>query len=187
MKQTQPDGPADRQIFPMAPLIRFTLVALYLSLAAPLPLLAPSSSQQALLGLALALGLGLVLAVSSEQVLLDATGIQVTHPQWCAWLLRRGWQLEWRAIEGITPVATSQGGRVFYLRCGDRACLLPQRIAHFPEFLERLGRETGLETEAIGRISPPWTYQLLALICAVMLTAELTWGLLALKAGLMPL
>ncbi|MEB3169987.1 MAG: hypothetical protein VKK43_01300, partial [Synechococcaceae cyanobacterium] len=116
-------------------------------------------------------------AATSEQVELSASGIRVGHPAWCAWLLRRGWQLEWGEIEAITPVATSQGGRVFYLRSGERAFLLPQRIAAFEAFLARFERETGLPTSAIGRISPPWTYQLLAVLSGALLLGELAWAL----------
>jgi hypothetical protein len=34
-----------------------------------------------------------------------------------------------------------------------------------------------LDTSAIGRISPPWTYQLLAVLTGLMLLGELAWGL----------
>jgi hypothetical protein len=158
----------------MAPWIRFPLVALYLALTLPLPLLAPGGLR---LALALAFGLGLVLvwAATSEQVELSASGIRVGHPSWCAWLLRRGWQLTWTQVEAITPVATSQGGRVFYLRSGERAYLLPQRVAGFEAFLARFARESGLDTSAIGRISPPWTYQLLAVLSGILLLGELGW------------
>ena len=168
--------------FPMAPLIRFTLVSLYLALAAPLPWLAPAGLQTAL-WLALAAGLLLVWAATSEEVQLSSSGLRVGHPAWCAWLLRRGWQLPWQAIEAITPVATSQGGRVFYLRSGDQAFLLPQRIAAFDVFLRRFSLATGLDTSSIGRISPPWTYQLLAGLSATMLLGELAWGLFTLRAA----
>jgi hypothetical protein len=167
---------AQEAAYPMAPLIRFTLVGLYLALAAPLPWLAPAPLQLPL-WLALGLGLLLVWAITSEQVQLDRNGIRVGHPAWCAWLLRRGWQLPWASISAITPVATSQGGSVFYLRSGDESLLLPQRIARFPEFLERFQQETDLDTSSIGRISPPWTYQLLAVLCALMLLGELAWGI----------
>lgn len=176
--------PADRATahFPMAPLIRFTLVSLYLALAAPLPWLAPAGLQPWLWS-ALAGGLLLVWAATSEQVEVSSSGLRVGHPAWCAWLLRRGWQLPWESIEAITPVATSQGGRVFYLRSGNQAFLLPQRIAAFETFLSRFSQETGLDTSAIGRISPPWTYQLLAGLSATMLLAELAWGIFSLLAA----
>ncbi len=172
--------------YPMAPLIRFTLISLYLALVAPLPVLA-SGALQAVLWLALPLGLGLVVAATSEQVELNATTIRVGHPRWCAWLLRRGWSLPWGAIRGLTPVATSQGGRVFYVRAEDgSAYLLPQRVAAFDDFLGHFGRGTGLDVSAIGRISPPWTYQLLAVLSGAMLVGEVAWGISALapSAGL---
>ena len=195
----------------MAPLIRGTLVALYLALVLPLPWLASADLRTALI-LALPLGLILVLAATSEQVVLDGQGIAVGHPPWCRWLWRRGWQLPWSAVRGLTPVATSQGGRVFYIRTAGcatdviasggtasdgtasdgtatgglatggsrpasgadgRSYLLPQRLEHFEDFLSRFAAASGLATDDIGRISPPWTYRLLALLSGVMLVGEL--------------
>jgi len=186
----------------MAPLIRFTLVALYLALVLPLPLLAPPELRPLLL-LALVVGLLAVLAMTSEGVQLDQHGIVVGHPAWCAWLLRRGWSLAWSEVVGLTPVATSQAGRVYYVRSrpaaspdpgapnaaagkaasaspGEAASqtmagpayLLPQRVADFDDFLARFSQSSGLDTSTIGRISPPWTYQLLALLSALMLAGE---------------
>jgi len=172
-----------RARYPMAPLIRFTLIALYLALVAPLPYLA-TGSLSVLLWLALPLGLALVLAATSEAVDLTAETIRVGHPGWCAWLLRRGWSLPWSAIQGLTPVATSQGGWVYYVRAEDgSAYLLPQRVAAFEEFLTDFGQETGLDTSSIGRISPPWTYQLLAILSGLLLLGELVWGLWSLGLG----
>jgi hypothetical protein len=169
--------------YPMAPLIRFTLISLYLALVAPLPVLA-TGALQTTLWLALPLGLALVVAATSEAVDLTAETIRVGHPGWCAWLLRRGWSLPWSAIRGLTPVATSQGGRVYYVRAEDgSAYLLPQRVAAFEEFLTHFSQETGLDTSSIGRISPPWTYQLLALLSGLLLLGELVWGLWSLGLG----
>ncbi|CAK6686627.1 hypothetical protein [Synechococcus sp. CBW1107] len=160
------------QRYPMAPLIRFTLISLYLALVLPLPVLAPTELQ-AWLWAALPLGLVLILALVSEQVELSDSGIRVGHPAWCGWLLRRGWQLNWDQITGLTPVATSQGGRVFYVRTKNgSAYLLPQRVQAFEDFLSRFSQASGLDTSSIGRISPPWTYQLLAALCCAFLGSE---------------
>ena len=165
--------------YPMAPLIRFTLLGLYLALVLPLPLLAPSGLRLPLL-LATITGLVLVVAITSERVELDGHGLRVGHPPWCAWLLRRGWQLPWSHITALTPVTTSQGGRVYYVRSAatedglsGAAWLLPQRVARFKDFLERFDAATGIDTRSISRISPPWTYQLLALLSALLLAGEL--------------
>lgn len=163
--------------YPMATVIRLTLVCLYLALVAPLPWLAPAASQA---GVWLAVGLGLVLivAITSEQVVVDDSGIAVGHPRWCRWLLRRGWALDWPSVSALTPVATSQGGRVFYVRSPDgSAFLLPQRVANFDDFLSRFSAASGIDTTTIGRISPPWTYHLLAGLSAALLLAELAFGL----------
>ena len=160
------------QVYPMAPLIRSTLVALYLALVLPLPLLAPEPLRP-LMAAAAALGLLLILALVSEQVEIDANGIRVGHPGWCRWLLRRGWALGWDQITGVTAVTTSQGGRVHYVRSSaGGAHLLPQRVARFEEFLDRVEQSSGLDLSGVGRISPPWTYRLLALLCWLLLVAE---------------
>ncbi|MEX0588768.1 MAG: hypothetical protein WD136_05880, partial [Cyanobium sp.] len=99
-------------------------------------------------------------------------------PPWCAWLLRRGWSVPWSSIRSLTAVATSQGGRVFYVRTTDgSAYLLPQRVAGFGEFLGQFSQATGLDTNSIGRISPPWTYKLLAGLSGAMLIGELAAAL----------
>jgi hypothetical protein len=168
----------------MAPLIRFTLLALYLALVLPLPVLAPPGLRPSL-ALAVPLGLVLVLAITSERVVIGADGVRVEHPAWCRWLLRRGWQLDWSAMTGLTPVGTSQGGRVFYVRDQNGgAYLLPQRIARFETFLAHFSQRSGLSTAGVGRISPPWTYRLLALLCGLLLAGELVVGLLRLQAPL---
>jgi len=126
---------------------------------------------------ALPFGLIVVLAITSEAVELDATGLQRRHPAWCRWWLRNSWELRWDQIQRITPVATSQGGRVFYLgTTAGRSVLLPQRLDRFEDFLTRFQQHTGLDTSRIGRITPAWTYQLLALLSGLMLAAELLGG-----------
>ncbi|MFM7732286.1 MAG: hypothetical protein ACKO6F_02225, partial [Cyanobium sp.] len=50
--------------------------------------------------------------------------------------------------------------------------LLPQRVACFDDFLARFAAASGADTSGVGRISPPWTYQLLAVLSAVLLLAE---------------
>lgn len=175
-------------LYPMAPLIRFTLLALYLALVLPLPALAPAPLRLPLL-VAVPLGLLLVLAASSERVALDGDGLRVGHPAWCSWLLRRGWSLAWSEVDGLTPVRTSQGGRVWYVRrrggggsaAGSQAYLLPQRVAHFDDFLARFQSASGADTAAVGRISPPWTYRLLAALSGSLLAGELVAMVAALR------
>lgn len=172
-------NPTLPQRHPIDPLIRLTLLTLYLALVLPLPLLAPASLRTGLL-VAVLLGSALVIALTSETVELDEDGIRVGHPRWCRWLLRRGWSLPWSRVRGLTPVATSQGGRVFYIRSGGdgagseaRAWLLPQRVAEFDRFLELFSRMSGVPTGDVGRLTPAWTYRLLAFLSSVMLLGEI--------------
>jgi len=173
----------------MAPLIRLTLIGLYLALVLPLPVLAPPTLRWAMLG-AVPMGLILVVAATSEMVEIDSHGIRVGHPPWCRWLLRRGWTLAWDQVVGLTPVATSQGGRVYYVRgrssdpdqAGQpgepaerkaiQAYLLPQRVARFEEFLVLFSRSSGIDTSEVIRITPPWTYRLLAVLSGILLGGE---------------
>jgi hypothetical protein len=166
-------APPERHRYGMAPVIRFTLLALYASLVLPLPLVAPAELRGWLWG-AFVLGWIVVVALTSEQVVVDGEGLSVAHPPWCARLLRRGWQLAWSQVAGLTPVATSQGGRVFYVRTKgeSRAYLLPQRVERFDDFLVRFSVLSGVSTDTVARITPPWTYQLLAVMSVSLLVAE---------------
>jgi hypothetical protein len=170
-------GSADAQRYPIAPLIRFTLLILYGALALPLPLLAPTELKP-LLWAALPLGLLPLGAMLSEEVVLDGEGIKVGYPAWCRWLLRRGWHLGWTEIGGLVPITTSQGGSVYYVQSLQGShFLLPQRVDRFPDFLERFQQASGLNTVRIGRITPSWTYWTLASLSGLLLAGE-TWALI---------
>jgi hypothetical protein len=78
-------------------------------------------------------------------------------------------------------VGTSQGGKVFYVReRAGGAFLLPQRVERFEDFLQAFTQRSGLDTSSVNRISPPWTYRLLAVLCALMLGGEVVSLALAL-------
>ena len=175
--------------FGLSPLIRFTLLSLYGALVLPLPLLAPAEVRWLVVA-GLLLGLVLVIGLLSERVETDAEGIQVRYPTWIRWLLRRGWTMRWQDIRGLVPVGTSQGGTVYYLKTADlRHQLLPQRIERFDRFLALLAANTNVSTQGIGRLTPPWTYQLLAGLAVMMIAGELlaslalTQGWIDLPAG----
>ena len=158
--------------FQLSPLIRGTLITVYLALVLPLPALAPESLRLWLLA-AVPLGLLVVLAMLSEQVTVSDSGITVGHPSWCSWLLRRGWSLNWTEMKALVPVGTSQGGKVFYITTHDQGHrLLPQRLERFDRFLSLIQSQSSLRTTGVGRLTPPWTYQLLAVLAALMLVGE---------------
>ena len=159
--------------FQLSPLIRLTLISLYVALVLPLPLLSPDE-MRLWMTCGFLFGLVLVVGLLSEQVEADADGLKVGYPTWIRWLLRRGWSMRWHDIRALVPVGTSQGGTVYYLKSADlRHQLLPQRIERFDQFLTILRRETNVSTAGIGRLTPPWTYQLLASLAVLMIIAEL--------------
>ena len=163
--------------FGLAPLIRFTLLSLYLALVLPLPLLAPVNLRGWMTS-GLFLGLLLVLGLLSEQVETDSKGIRVLYPAWIGWLFRRGWSMTWSDIRALVPVGTSQGGTVYYVKAANRQHqLLPQRIERFDRFLALLQERSAVNTKGIGRLTPPWTYQLLAALAVLMVLVELSAAL----------
>ena len=50
-------------------------------------------------------------------------------------------------------------------------------MEHFEDFLVRFSQASGLETSSVQRLTPPWTYQLLAVSSGLMLTIELLVGI----------
>ena len=71
---TESRGTFTVERFGLSPLIRFTLISLYVALVLPLPLLAPAGLQ-GWMSVGLVLGLVLVLGLLSEQVETDEEGL----------------------------------------------------------------------------------------------------------------
>ncbi|MGB0561078.1 MAG: hypothetical protein ACPGVO_04655 [Spirulinaceae cyanobacterium] len=154
------------QVFRISPLIRLTLLLFYLALTIPLPFLAQGSQAPIPSGLLWAgMGLGFVglWGVLSEQVRVDEVGIQVGHPAWIRWLLRRDWSLNWSEIQALKLRTTGQGGLVYYFvtPAGNRAYLLPMRIAGFAQLLRIVEAQTQLETHDVRPLAQPWMYLIL--------------------------
>ena len=62
--------------------------------------------------------------------------------------------------------------------------LLPQRIERFDRFLDLMAQNSCVETGGIGRLTPPWTYQVLAALAAVMVLGELFVGVALIQGWL---
>ncbi|WOD38208.1 hypothetical protein [Nodosilinea sp. E11] len=160
-------GNADltRHVFRIAPLIRLTLLLLYLSLMGPLPVLA-QATQAAVppLGLTAGIllgGIGLYGALG-QRVEVDSDGIQVTYPAWIRWLFRSSWQLAWADVQALKPRSTGQGGIVYYFVGVDQqAYLLPMRVAGFARLVELVQTHTGLDTQDVKPLAQPWMYFIL--------------------------
>ena len=159
--------------FVTAPLVRLPLLLLYICLALPLPLLSPPSLRLTL-SLGFLLGAVLILGLVSEQVIISEKAIAVSYPAWLQWLpLRQNWTLPWEQVTALVPVTTSQKGTVYYIKAKKlRNYLLPQRLERFELFLTLVHEYSGIDTNNISRLTPPWTYQLLAALSLLMLLGE---------------
>ena len=164
--------------FRLSPIIRLTLLSLYIALTLPLPFLAettqaPVPSQ--VLAIGLMLGFLFLYAVLTERVIADEQGIQVTYPSWITRLWRKGWSLNWTEIKALKPRSTGQGGIVYYfLSQTDQAYLLPMRIAGFAQLVRIVEAKTGIDTSDVKPLAQPWMY-LTLLFCTLLLLAIDAW------------
>ena len=152
-------------IFGISPLIRITLLGLYLALTVPLPFLSqlnatPVPSWFLLLGICLG---GIVLyGVLCERVILDDEQIYVSYPIWVPELFRKGWSLPWSDIKALKPRTTGQGGLVYYfLSHSGQAYLLPMRVAGFAKLVKQVEAKTGIDTTDVRPLAQPWMYFIL--------------------------
>ncbi len=152
-------------VFHLSPLIRITLLSLYVALTIPLPFLAQVTAAPVPPGL-LFVGIGLgaiaLYAVLSERVILDDRGIQVTYPGWVPSFFRKGWLLPWSEVKELKPRTTGQGGLVYYfLSQSGNAYLLPMRVAGFAKLVREVQVKTGIDTTDVKPLAQPWMYLIL--------------------------
>ena len=148
--------------FKLSPLIRVTLLALYVALTAPLPLL-PQTDGVAVSPKWLWFGIGLgfiaLYGALSERVIVTETEIQVTYPVWVPRVLRKGWVLPWAEVKALKPRSTGQGGIVYYfVSQAEQAYLLPMRVAGFSRLVRLVQDRTGIDTSDVRPLAQPWMY-----------------------------
>jgi hypothetical protein len=163
-------------IFKISPLIRLTLLSLYLALTIPLPFLpqvAGTVIPPSLLWAGLGLGGIALYGALAEQVVLGEQGIQVTYPSWVPGLLRRGWSLSWSEIKALKPRSTGQGGVVYYfVSHSGEAYLLPMRVAGFAQLVRQVQFYTGIDTTDVRPLAQPWMYFILLGLTLLLLTVD---------------
>lgn len=159
-------------IFRLSPLIRITLLSLYLALTLPLPFLAQATAAPtppALLWVGICIGFLGLYAVLTERVIIDDQTIQVAYPSWVSRIWRKGWSLPWSEIKQLKPRSTGQGGLVYYFLTQDgKAYLLPMRVAGFARLVNIVQAKTGIDTTDVRPLAQPWMY-LILLGCTVLL------------------
>jgi hypothetical protein len=156
---------ASHNIFRISPLIRITLLSLYLALTIPLPFLARLTAPYLPSWLWVSgIGIGGVAlyAALCERVVVDEETIQVTYPQWVPRFFRKGWSLPWAEIQALKPRSTGQGGIVYYfLSKSGQAFLLPMRVVGFAKLVQQVEAKTGIDTRDVRPLSQPWMYMIL--------------------------
>jgi hypothetical protein len=149
-------------VFNLSPLIRLTLLSLYLALTVPLPFLAQATGSGIpvpLFGVGIGLGAIALYAVLTERVVLDTIGIRVTYASWVPTFFKRGWVLPWAEITALKPRSTGQGGLVYYFTSqSGLAYLLPMRVAGFSRLVQQVQAQTGIDTTDVRPLAQPWMY-----------------------------
>lgn len=176
------DLQAENQYF-LSPIVRITLLSLYVALTLPLPFLADLTQAPvpaSYLWVGVVMGFVFLYGVLSERVIVNATGIQVAYPRWVP--CRSGWQLAWDEITALQPRTTGQGGLVYYFlsQTGQRF-LLPMRIAGFARLVDRVQAQTGIDTRDVKPLAQPWMYLILFGFTVLLLLIDL-WTIVAASA-----
>ena len=171
-------SPTEPTVFKLSPLIRLTLLLLYLSLTLPLPFLAAMTASvmpPSLLIVGIGLGGVLLYAALTERVVLDSHGIQVRYASWVPHFFRRGWSLAWSEVTALKARSTGQGGLVYYfLSSSGQAYLLPMRVAGFNRMVNCVQAATAIDMTDVRPLSQPWMYIVL-LGCTLLLLAIDVW------------
>jgi hypothetical protein len=172
-------------VFRISPIVKITLISLYIALTIPLPFLAEFTNAPVPLGIlwvGMAIGFIVILAILSELVILDDEKISVTYSFPIARFWLKGWSLNWSEIAELKLRTTGQNGIVYYFitTARDRAYLLPMRVAGFARMVDIVTEKTGIDTNDVRPLSQPWMYLilfactliLLLLDCWVIVTAN---------------
>ena len=164
-------------IFRVSPLIRITLLLLYIALTAPLPFLSNythAAIPASWLSVALAIGFVFLYGALSDRVILDDIGIKLTYPQWFPSFVRRGWSLTWQDIAALKPRITGQGGIVYYFvsKTSDQAYLLPMRVVGFTRLVKIVEERTGIDTRDVLPLAQPWMYVILLVFTLLLLLMD---------------
>jgi hypothetical protein len=162
--------------FRLSPLIRLTLLSLYVALTLPLPFLASMTQAPVSprwLAVGIAIGAVALYGALTERVMVNEQGIQVTYPAWIPAAFRRGWSLAWQDVQALKPRSTGQGGLVYYFLSHDgKAFLLPMRVAGFARLVRYVQAKTGIDTTDVRPLAQPWMYLMLLVLTAGLLLID---------------
>ncbi|MDX2255104.1 MAG: hypothetical protein NW214_06280 [Pseudanabaenaceae cyanobacterium bins.39] len=181
-------SPINSETFYVSPLIRITLLLLYIALTLPLPFLSSfthAAVPASWLAVGLVVGFVFLYGALSDRVVLNEQGISLVYPRWFPSLIRQGWTLAWQDIIALKPRVTGQGGIVYYFvsKSADRAYLLPMRVVGFARLVERVTERTGIDTRDVRPLAQPWMY-LILLVFTILLLLMDAWTINTVFTGL---
>jgi len=177
LSKSEQDVQPSPSTFRLSPLIRITLLSLYVALTVPLPFLAQVSDAPvppALLWGGISLGLLALYGALSEGVIVDDQKIQVTYPKWVPRFFRKGWELPWADVKDLKMRTTGQGGLVYYFvsQSSEQAYLLPMRVVGFARLVKLVETYTGIDTTDIRPLAQPWMYLILLGLTLLLLLVD---------------
>lgn len=175
-KSEQPLQP-NFSVFRISPLIRITLLSLYVALTVPLPFLAQVSSAPippVLLWVGIGVGAIALYGALSERVIVDEEKIQVVYPRWVPSFFRKGWSLPWAEVKDLKMRTTGQGGMVYYFtsQSSPKAYLLPMRVVGFARLVKRVEAHTGIDTTEVRPLAQPWMYLILLVLTLLLFLVD---------------
>ena len=164
-------------IFYVSPLIRITLLLLYVALTAPLPFLSNfthAAIPASWLSVGLVIGFVFLYGALSDRVILNEQGISLEYPRWFPTFFRKGWSLAWQDITALKPRITGQGGIVYYFvsKDADQAYLLPMRVVGFARLVKQVEERTGIDTRDVRSLAQPWMYLILLVFTLLLLLMD---------------
>jgi hypothetical protein len=165
-------------IYHLSPLIRLTLLTLYIALVLPLPFLAQATAAAVSPWLLVVVGIGgfvLLYGALGQRVYVNASEIGVSYPSWVPW--QGGWRLAWSEVRSLKPRVTGQGGLVYYFQNREgEGFLLPMRVAGFSRLVQQVHEYTGLDTGDVRPLSQPWMYLILFVLTLLLLSVD-SWAI----------
>ena len=153
--------------------VKSSLISLYLALTIPIPFI--SINKLKIISIFIfVLGLYLIINITSDYVETCNDKISYKTSFISQTLGRKNWEIPWKDIKLIETLPTSQGSKVYYFNTHkDDNFLIPQRLENFERFISIIQRNTKLNVEEVGYISPLWTYKLLTFLSVLMIIGEL--------------
>ena len=165
------------EVFKVSPLIRVTLLLLYVALTAPLPFLSNfthAAIPASWLSVGLVIGFIFLYGALSDRLILNNQGISLVYPRWFPTFLRKGWSLDWQNIKALKPRITGQGGIVYYFvsKDSEQAYLLPMRVVGFTRLIKQVEERIGIDMRDVRPLAQPWMYLILLVFTLLLLLMD---------------